>query len=232
VSVLAVIPARGGSKGLPRKNVLPLAGVPLVGHAVQCAARVPAITRTVVSTDDDETAAVAEPFGAEVVRRPADLGRDETPTWPVLQHALDAAGRGEELLVLLEPTEPLRLPEDVEAAIDLARANPGADGVVSVSEPRFNPVFQGVEITDGRLRPLFPEARLERRQDAPAVYYVNGCVYVWRTSHVRDHHGHWLDGDLLPLITPESRSVSIDTADDLELCELLLSSGRASLPWL
>ena len=103
---------------------------------------------------------------------------------------------------------------------------------MSVSEPRFNPFFHGVEISDGRLRPLFPDARLERRQDAPAVYYVNGCVYVWRTPFVRGHQGHWLDGNTVPFVTPESRSISVDTADDLALCELLLSSGRASLPWL
>jgi N-acylneuraminate cytidylyltransferase len=212
--------------------VLPLAGVPLVGHAVECAARVERIARTVVSTDDDEIAAVAERFGAEVVRRPEELARDDTPTWPVLQHALERCGGEFELLVLLEPTDPLRLPEDVDAALDLALSHSGADGVVSVSEPRFNPVFQGVRVVDGRLRPLFPDARVERRQDAPAVHYVNGCVYVWRTPFVRGHDGHWLEGDTLALETPESRSVSIDSADDLELCELLLASGRASLPWL
>jgi CMP-N,N'-diacetyllegionaminic acid synthase len=232
VTVLAVIPARGGSKGLPRKNVLPLAGVPLVGHALRCAASVPAIDRTVVSTDDDEIAAVAAQFGGEVVRRPAELAADETPTWPVLRHALDAAGGDPELLVLLEPTDPLRLPGDVDAAIELARANPDADGVVAVSEPPFNPFFQGVEIVGGRMRPLFPHARLERRQDAPQSYYVNGCVYVWRTGFVRSHDGHWLDGDTVPLVTPAARAVSVDTADDLALCEALLASGRVSLPWL
>jgi CMP-N,N'-diacetyllegionaminic acid synthase len=232
VTVLAVVPARGGSKGLPRKNVLPLAGLPLVAHALECAKRVVAVSDTVVSTDDDEIAAIAEAHGGEVLRRPAELARDETPTWPVLQHALDAVGGEFELLVLLEPTDPLRQPGDVEGAIELARAHPDADGVVSVSEPPFNPVFQSVELVEGRVRPLFGGARFERRQDAPVSYYLNGCVYVWRTQFVRGHDRHWLDGDLLGYVTPTARSISIDRAEDLELCELLLAAGRVSLPWL
>lgn len=226
-----MIPARGGSKGLPRKNVIPLAGLPLVAHALACARAVDAIDRVVVSTDDDEIARVAEEHGGEIVRRPRELARDDTPTWPVLQHALATAGDGHELLVLLEPTDPLRDPADVAAAIGLARSNPEADGVVSVSAPRFNPFFQGVDIARGRLVPLFGE-RHERRQDAPDFHYVNGCVYVWRTRFVSAHEGHWLDGVLLPLVTPEERSVSVDTDDDLVLCEALLASGRVSLPWL
>lgn len=138
--VLAVIPARAGSKGLPRKNLAELDGVPLLGHAVRFAASVPEVSRCVVSTDDNEIAAVARAYGAEVpFRRPADLARDDTPMGPVLQHALAAVEQDAEpfdLLVLLMTTTPVRRAEDLSAAI-ATLDNSDADGVVSVSEPPF-----------------------------------------------------------------------------------------------
>ena len=120
--VLAVIPARGGSKGLPGKNTRPFAGLPLIAHSILCAKQSRAVRRTIVSTDSPRIAAAARRFGAETpFLRPKSLARDETPLWPVLRHALAAAeaeeGRRYDYLVLLDPTSPTRFPSDIRAAL-------------------------------------------------------------------------------------------------------------------
>lgn len=231
--LLAVIPARGGSKGLPRKNLRPLAGLPLIGHSIKLAELCPEIGRTVVSTDDEEIAAVARELGAEVLRRPAELARDETPMLPVLRHALEAAGGGYEFLLLLDPTAPIRLPEDVAAAHARLLRSPGADGVVSVSEPEFSPIWQCVVERDGLMEHLVSDgARYERRQDVPRVLRINGAVYIWRTEFLRREPEHWLRGRHVLYETPAARALDIDEEWELERCEALLRAGVIRLPWL
>jgi CMP-N,N'-diacetyllegionaminic acid synthase len=233
VTVLAVVPARGGSKGLPRKNVLTLGGLPLVAHALALARLCPQIDRTVVSTEDDEIADVARAYGGEVVDRPAELAGDEVAMLPVLRHALDAVGGDVETLVLLDPTSPLRLPEDVAAVVDVLRARPGLDGVVTASEPHFNVVWQSVVEEDGLMRHLVAEgSAFVRRQDAPRVLYVNGGVYAWRVAFLRREHGHWFHGRTALHETPQVRGLSIDTAEDLAVAEALVAGGVVRLPWL
>jgi len=236
VTALAVIPARGGSKGLQHKNLLPLVGVPLVGHAIRLAELCPELTEVIVTTEDEEIGVASAALGAAVLRRPANLARDDTPMWPVLRHALDELDpRGDrfDILVLLEPTNPLRLPEDVAGTLAALRGRPDADGALTVSEPRFSIVWQSVVITGGLLEQLVPAGKkFERRQDVPPAAYVNGCVYAWRTEFVRRERERWLNGRTVPYTTPELRAISIDTAEDFELCELLVESGCVSLPWL
>jgi len=235
--ILAVVPARGGSKGLPGKNLRPLAGLSLLGHAVRLSERCPSLAATVVSTDDRAIADEATALGAEVLMRPAELARDETPMWPVLQHALaalDADGSRYSALVLIDPTSPLRLPEEVERAVALLESRPDADGVVSVSEPHFKIVWQAVVAgEDGVLEALVPESgRFVRRQDVPPALFVNGGVYAWRSAFVRDGDDDWLRGRNLALETPELRARTIDTEEDLAVCEALLAAGVVRLPWL
>ena len=235
--ILAVVPARGGSKGLPGKNLRALGGLSLLGHAVRLVERCASVDESVVSTDDDAIAAEAQALGALVLRRPAALARDDTPMWPVLQHALaelDPDGSRFSALVLIDPTSPLRLPDDVERAVALLRSRPDADGVVSVSQPHFSVVWQAVvEGQGGVLERLVPSGDgLVRRQDAPIASFVNGCVYAWRTGFVRDGTDDYLRGRNLPLETPELRARTIDTEDDLAVCAALLAAGLVSLPWL
>jgi CMP-N,N'-diacetyllegionaminic acid synthase len=235
--ILAVVPARGGSKGLPGKNLRPLAGLSLLGHAVHLSERCPSLAATVVSTDDRAIADEAARLGVDVLIRPAELARDETPMWPVLQHALatlDADGSRYSALVLIDPTSPLRLPEDVERAVALLESRADADGVVSVSRPHFEIVWQSVVTgEDGVLEPLVPgSARYVRRQDVPAALFVNGGVYAWRSAFVRGADDDWLRGRNLALETPGLRARTIDTEEDLAVCEALLAAGVVRLPWL
>jgi CMP-N,N'-diacetyllegionaminic acid synthase len=234
---LAVVPARGGSKRLPRKNVTQLAGLPLIVHSLRLAALCPEIGRTIVSTDSEEVAAVALAAGADVpFRRPPELARDETPMLPVLQHALaevDPRGDVYGRVLLLDPTSPGRLPGDVAAAHELLEANPDADGVVAVSEPPFNPAWTAVVERQGYLEPLVPDAyRFGRSQDVPRVLRINAALYLFRASFVREPRRTWLDGRHLALEIPEERAFHIDSERDLELCELVLRAGLVQLPWL
>jgi N-acylneuraminate cytidylyltransferase len=236
MSTLALIPARGGSKGLPGKNVRPLAGLPLIVHSIRLAALCPEIGRTVVSTDDDEIAGVARSVDAEVLRRPEDLARDDTPMLPVLRHAvdeLDPRGDRHELLLLLDPTSPARLPEDVTVAHRLLAATPDADGVVAVSEPSFNPIWHAVVERGGYIEPLLPEGRaFGRRQDVPRVLRINAALYLFRSSFLRRETETWQNGRHLALEIPEGRAFHIDTEWDYRLCELILDAGLVRLPWL
>jgi CMP-N,N'-diacetyllegionaminic acid synthase len=233
VSTLAVIPARGGSKGLRGKNVRVLAGLPLLEHSVRLARLCPEIDRTIVSTDSEEIAEVARAAGAEVpFLRPPELARDDTPMLPVLRHALAELDSGWDFLLLLDPTSPGRLPEDVAAAHRLLADRRDADGVVSVSEPAFNPIWHAVVERDGLIEPLHSESRAYgRRQDAPRVLRINAALYLFRTAFLHSERETWLDGRHVPLEIPDLRAFHIDTADDFALCELVLTSGLVSLPW-
>jgi N-acylneuraminate cytidylyltransferase len=236
--LLAVVPARGGSKGLPGKNIRPLGGLPLIAHTLRCAERCPAIDRVVVSTDSEEIAAVARAHGGHVpFLRPAELAQDSTPMWPVIQHALAEMERLDDRryngVLLLDPTSPGRLPEDIEAAVESLEASPGFDGIVGVSEPPFNPYWHCVVAgADGEMRDLIPgAAAYTRRQDVPPVYRINASLYCWRRAFVV-RAANWRDGHLKMHIVPEARALHIDDQHGFDLAELSLQRGLLRLPWM
>ncbi len=236
--ILAVIPARGGSKGLPGKNLRPFAELPLIAHTILYTKLCPEIGRCIVSTDSPEIAEVAVRFGADVpFVRPAALAQDDTPIWPVLQHALAHVEAREaasyDLLLLLDPTSPAREPADISGAMRRLQEQPRADGVIGVSRPEFNPIWHCVVERDGWMGDLFEEgARVERRQDVRPVYRINGSLYLWRTAFVRSARSWRQDGRHRLYEIPESRAMSIDTVEQFERAELLVKSGRIVLPWL
>jgi N-acylneuraminate cytidylyltransferase len=238
--LLAVIPARGGSRGLPGKNIRPFAGLPLIVHSILFARLCQEITRCIVSTDSREIADVAEEYGADVpFLRPADLAQDDTPMWPVLRHALFAVEQLEaahyDALLLLDPTSPARDPADVAGAVSRLHASPTADGIIAVSQPDFNPIWHCVVEQDGWMADLMPDGhRYDRRQDLPTVYRVNGALYIWRASFLHRHHGRdWRQaGRHLIHEIPELRAMSIDTADEFARAELLVKGGLITFPWL
>lgn len=235
--LLAVIPARGGSKGIPGKNLRPLGGLPLIGHSIRLAALCPEITRTIVSTDSEEIAEAARALGAEVpFLRPAAIAGDTTAILPVLQHALaelDPGGELYEYLLLLDPTSPGRLPEDIAGAFAKLRADRDVDGIVGVSEPPFNPIWHSVVERDGKLAMLLPEGvGYGRRQDVPRVFRINASLYIWRTAFLREERESWLRGRHLIWEIPDIRAIHIDAPDDLAHAEALLAAGLVRLPWL
>lgn len=235
--LLAVIPARGGSKGLPGKNLAELAGLPLIAHSIACAALCAAVGRVVVSTDSEEIAAVARRHGAETpFLRPAELAGDDTPMWPVVRHALDELdpdGRSYDVLLLLDPTSPGRTPEDIAGALRRLEGRPDADGVVGVSRPHFNPIWHAVVEHDGLMADLVSGGgAYGRRQDVPVVYRINATLYAWRAEFVRRETGSWRDGRNLLYEVPELRSFHIDEPEDLAVAAALIEAGLVALPWL
>jgi CMP-N,N'-diacetyllegionaminic acid synthase len=237
--VLAIIPARGGSKGLPGKNIRVFAGLPLIAHSILYARMCPQLGRIVVSTDSAEIAAVAAEYEAKPpFIRPNVLAQDDTPMMPVLQHALSSMEKIErttfQYVVLLDPTSPGREPADVSEAFVQLKSNPSADGIVSVSRPDFNPIWNCVTEKDGWMEDAFSGAKnFARRQDAPVVYRINGCLYIWRADFIKRTTASWRDaGKHLMYQIPESRAMSIDTLDEFKRCEVLVRAGLIQFPWL
>lgn len=236
---LGVIPARGGSKGLPGKNIRPFAGLPLIAHTILYAKRCPEITRCIVTTDSSAIAEVARQFGGDVpFLRPAALAQDGTPMWPVLRHALAQAEAQDgpyDALLLLDPTSPTRELSDVSEALARLAQRPDADGIISVSQPDANPIWHCVVDRDGWMTDLIDGGnRFACRQELPTVYHINGLLYIWRAAFVRRvEQDFWRDeGRFLMYETPEARAVSIDSAEQFDRAELLVKGGMLRLPWL
>ena len=238
--ILAVIPARGGSKGLPGKNIRPLCGLPLIAHSIRAAALTPEVTRCVVTTDSTEIAEVARAHGGEApFVRPAELAGDDTPMAPVIRHCLEWVERDEDTrydaVLLLDPTSPARVPQQLAEAAATLASRPSLDGVVSVSEPTFNPVWVGVrpDASGGLTRFFDGGAGVTRRQDAGRFLRINGNFYLWRAEFVRRMETSWFDeGVHAGIEIPEAQAFSIDDDYEFRLIEALVGAGVIRLPWL
>jgi CMP-N,N'-diacetyllegionaminic acid synthase len=228
VNVLGVVPARGGSKGIPHKNLAMLAGRPLLAYTADAAQLSRRLSRCIVSTDDEGIAEAARSLGLEVpFLRPSELACDDTPMLPVLQHAVREVARlasAIDAVVLLQPTSPLRRAMHIDAAIDLLESS-GADSVVSVVEVphQFNPVSV-MRLEDGRLRPFVDGPVITRRQDKPKVFARNGPAVLAVRTRVLEA-GSLYGDDCRPLIMSASESLDIDGPDDLAMAELILKDG-------
>jgi N-acylneuraminate cytidylyltransferase len=232
MKIVACIFARGGSKGVPRKNIRPLGGRPLIGHAIEIARESTLIDRVIVSTDDEEIATVAREFGAEVpFIRPAELATDQAPEWLAWKHAaqfLRSEPGGQEIggLVSVPATSPLRRLEDVEAAI---RAFDPAtvDAVLTVREAQRNPYFNMVRVDpDGYARiVLAGEGGPTRRQDAPPIFDITTVADVAGIDYILSAPS-FFTGRIKAVEVPASRSIDVDTEEDLAIAEFLLQRAR------
>ena len=237
--VLAVIPARGGSKGLPGKNIRPFAGLPLIAHSVLFARMCPEIDRCIISTDSEEIADVARQYGADVpFQRPAELADDDTAMGPVLQHALayveEEEGKAFDMLLLLDPTCPAREPSDISGSVQRLIDAPTADGVIGVSPMEYSAHWECVVEQNGWMNGLIEGAeKFVRRQDVPIVYHINGLVYIWRTNYLRTQIQNWRETDKHVIyVIPETRIVSINTLFEFDRGDVMVKSGLINLPWL
>ena len=225
--MLALIPARGGSKGLPGKNVRSLGGKPLIAHSIQAALNAKSVSRVVCSTDSPEIAAVAQEYGAEVpFLRPEELARDESLAIDNYIYTIDrlAKEQGREIneFVVLLPTAPLRNARHVDEAIMLFRQK-NADSVISYY-PAPHPVQWHKFIReDGVLESCFPETTLANRQDERQAFLPNGAIYVFNYELLKTRRAYYSDRSY-PYIMPGRLSVDIDTAEDFEYAEFLYRS--------
>lgn len=229
--VMALIPARGGSKSVPRKNLLPVAGKPLIAYSIMHAQACPSITRIVVSTDDDEIAAVARQFGAEVpFKRPAEAATDTATDLQVFQHALSWLSANEgyspELVVHLRPTGPVREVGLIERAIGLMLGSPEADALRSVGTAEQTP-YKMWRIEGSFLRPLielpgFPEAHSMPRQKLPAAYWQNGYVDIVRPRTILELES-MVGSVVLPFVV-EGKIHELDYVDQIPALEAAVKS--------
>jgi CMP-N,N'-diacetyllegionaminic acid synthase len=230
--VLGVIPARGGSKGVPRKNIRMLAGKPLLAYTIECARAARSLERVILSTEDEEIAEVGRRWGVEVpFLRPVELAQDDTPTLPVIQHAvrfLEERGERFDAVMILQPTSPLRSPEDIDGAVGLMEQT-GCDSVIAFVEvgehhpARMKMVDETLRVSDP---PFAEEVEGMPRQMLPRLYLRAGSVYLTRTSVLMKTNRISGD-DCRAWIVPPERAVNIDTEFDFVVAEALLKTGRS-----
>lgn len=227
--ILGIITARGGSKGIPGKNIKELAGKPLISYTIEAAQKSGVFDRLILSTDDEKIAKVAKQYGCEVpFMRPAELATDTTPHNPVIQHALTWLGDNEkyepDLVMILQPTAPLRTPRHIQEAVKLMEAS-GADSVVGVAEipSSFHPRWQ-FTIDDNNHLAVFtgePFSHIAcRRQDLPKTYTRNGAIYLFKTELLSDsREPNFYGNHVMAYMMKPEESVNIDTMEDWKEAE-------------
>lgn len=226
MKVYGFIFARGGSKGVPGKNIRPLAGKPLIAHAIEAGEKSGQLGRIIVSTDDAGIAEVAKKHGAEVpFLRPAELAGDTSPEWAAWQHAIEAVGGPDsfDLFVSLPATSPLRSAEDVLRCIKEFRENE-CDMVVTCREAARHPSFNMIKMNDDGLASLVMPLNggISRRQDAPTVFDMTTVAYVARPEFIMTHKGAF-EGKVRAVVIPEERALDIDTELDFAFAEFLMA---------
>lgn len=226
MEIIAVIPARGGSKGVLKKNIRLLAGKPLIHYTIDAAKNSNYINHVIVSTDDDEIISISLADGAQVIRRPPEIAGDNAPTIEAVLHVLDHCDEHDialKLVVLLQPTSPFRMSSDIDAALNIFLHN-DCDSVVSVVETNHPPYWNMV-VKGSYLQPLFDQESLRmRRQDLPKTYLPNGAIYIASAEILKQTHSFYTP-KTKPYIMPPERSLDIDSEFDLLFAETIMKHG-------
>lgn len=223
--VTALIPARGGSKRLPRKNVKLLGDKPLIAWSIEAALASKYIDRVIVSTDDDEIKQVSEQYGAEVpFLRPEHLSNDHASSFDVIKHSIRFVrlDQENELIVLLQPTSPLRLVSEIDAALEFFLTK-NAKGVVSISETEHSPMWSNTLPENGCMSDFIrPEVQGKRSQDLPKFYRLNGSIYIYEILNLLEKGHIFFNENVYGFETSLETSVDIDTALDFLVAETIL----------
>lgn len=223
--ILALIPARGGSKGIKDKNIISLAGKPLIAYSIEAAKKSKYIDSIVVTTDSEKIAEVAKRYGARVpFLRPAELAADTSKTIDAVLHAiktLKSMGENYDTLVLLQPTQPLRTTDDIGKAIELYYES-GENGLVSISSVDDSPLLIRSIDEDGKLINLLSQNSTCRRQDMPNYYKVNGCIYINKIDEINENTS--FNDNKVPFIMDKEHSIDIDELSDLWMAECYLKN--------
>lgn len=227
-SFLAIIPARGGSKRLPRKNVLDLGGKPLLAWTIEAAEQSEYLDEVIVSSDDDEIIRISEQYGARVViKRPPELATDTATSIDVCLHAIELYKKQHKkefhYVVFLQPTSPLRDGCDIDGAIEYCMKKKG-DAVLSVCETEHSPLWNNVLPDDLSMENFIPrDVKDKRSQDLPVYYRLNGAIYICKTEKLREERSFLIKQNVYAYIMSRMKSVDIDTELDLKFAELILS---------
>lgn len=232
MKMLCTICARGGSKGVPDKNIRELLGKPLIAYTIEHALNSKLIDRVVVSTDSEKITNVARQFSAEVpFIRPAGLSSDNAPKLPVIQHAvkyyMNSLGFSPDYIVDLDPTSPLRIDDDINRCVDLVVNDANCDSVITGYGSNKNPYFNMIEINEDGFAMLCKEAdqHITDRQSAPTVFAMNASIYVWKTKILLNQK-HVISGRVKFVEMPLERSIDIDSEIDFKLVELIMKDNH------
>lgn len=228
--ITALIPARGGSKRLPRKNVKLLGGRPLIAWSIQAAHASKYIDDVIVSTDDIEIKTVAKSYGAQVpFMRPESLSNDHASSFDVIKHAITTLGLGQDkhLIVLLQPTSPLRTANEIDQALELFLSK-NANGVVSISETDHSPLWSN-QLPNSLSMAKFirSEVKGKRSQDLPTFYRLNGSIYIYKADELLKQNHIFYDENVYGYITSNHTSIDIDTEFDFKFAEMLLAQNES-----
>lgn len=221
--IIALIPARGGSKGVKKKNIRDLAGIPLIAYTIEAARKSKYIDKVIVSTDSEEIAEVARNCGAEIpFIRPKELAEDTTSTLAVVLHVINTLEKlnGWDSLVLLQPTQPLRTAEDVDGAIEYYYSH-GEKSLVSIAEVDEHPILMRTLDNEETMKKLLDIPSTVRRQDMEKVYRVNGAIYINKISQITCETS--FNDNEIGYIMEKSHSVDIDELSDFAMAEYYLS---------
>lgn len=230
MATIAIIPARGGSERIPRKNLVPLLGKPLIVHTIECALAAKSVDMVVVSTDDEEIAQVSGDAGAHVVIRPPDISGPMTISEEAVLHILNEVTfwppLGNDPIIMLQATSPYRLPSDIDGAVELFYSS-GADSVFSATPEYFTGRWRMNE--DGSAYPVnYDPHNRPRSQDYGVEYLGIGSIYVFRPSLIRET-GCRTGGRIVPYIMPKLRSFQVDTWEDLEAIETIMRAAEVAV---
>ena len=236
MKVLGIITARGGSKGIPGKNLKLLAGKPLLAYTIDTARRSGALDRVILSTEDEAIATAGRDLGCDVpFIRPLDLAQDDTPHLPVIQHATrwmqERVNYRPDAVMILQPTSPLRTGDDITAAVDLLERS-GADSVLSVNEvPVHAHPMRTLRLDEAGHAVLFVSGepvrkRINRRQDLPPAWVMNGAIYACRTRVLFAAEPSLYGNRVVAYRMPVARSISIDDLEDWAAAERAIHHGR------
>ncbi len=226
--ILAIIPARGGSKGVKRKNIKNLNGKPLIAYTIESSINSSFIDTTIVSSEDKEILQVSKSFGAEIINRPEELASDTASTMPVIIHTINellSQKREFDIVIILQPTSPLRDSIDIDGAIK-SFINKDVDALISVVEPDIEVLKSYIVNKDGYLQGAFDDKYpFTRRQDLPKAYLANGAIYMIKTSLFLKNKSLMLK-KTLPFVMPKNKSVNIDTIEDFNRAKDILNKKQ------
>ena len=221
---LAIIPARGGSKRLPRKNLLPLNNKPLISYSIQAGLQCPYINNVLVSSDDLEILTLSKELGANVIKRPSNLASDTSTSFEAIKHAIENT-QDYDYIVLLQPTSPLRTSKHISEAIELLKSK-NADAIVSVCEMDHSPLWSNTLDASLSMNDFLPnEIGDKRSQDLETFYRINGAIYICKTSKLLQNKSFMLKENIYAYVMDRMDSVDIDEKYDLTVAQAILNNS-------
>ena len=218
---LAIIPARGGSKRLPRKNVLDLCGKPLIAWSIEAGLNSKYIDKVVVSSDDDEILEISKKFGTDTIKRPDELASDTATSFDAIKHTIENIEQYD-YIILLQPTSPLRNEKHINEVIELLE-NKNADAVVSVCEMEHSPLWSNTLPQDGKMNNFLRDEVLNKRsQDLDKYYRLNGAIYICKMDELLENKGFFLKENIFAYVMDRKSSIDIDEEIDFKMAENLI----------